>query len=96
MKKEQYYIVRANQAGVFFGQIKDRNGSEATLTNARKLHYWSGAAAVEQIAIEGVKNKKDCRFTITVPEVTILGICQFLPCTDNAVENLKSVPEWKI
>jgi hypothetical protein len=94
--KEQYFIIRTDRAGVFFGQIKERNGSEATLTNARKLHYWSGAAAVEQIAEEGVKHTKNCRFTMTVPEITVLGVIQINPCTDKAVENIKSIAEWKI
>jgi hypothetical protein len=96
MKKEQYYIIRTDRAGVFFGQIKERHGSEATLINARKLHYWSGAAAVEQIAEDGVKYTKNCRFTITVPEITVLGIIQINPCSERAIANIKNIPEWKI
>lgn len=33
---EQYYIIRTESAGVFFGNIKERNGSEVTLTNVRR------------------------------------------------------------
>lgn len=31
-KKEQMYIVRCDRAGVFFGAIKERRGTEATMT----------------------------------------------------------------
>ena len=50
---EKYYIVRADRAGVFFGNIKERNGSEVTMTNVRRLWYWDGACAVEQLAVNG-------------------------------------------
>ena len=39
----KYYIVRANDAGVFAGNIKERNGTEVTMTNVRQLWYWSAA-----------------------------------------------------
>lgn len=47
-------IVRAEKAGVFFGTLAKKEGSEVQLYNARKLYYWSGAAAVEQLAVDGV------------------------------------------
>ena len=33
----QKYIIRADRAGVFYGEIKERNGSEVTMTNVRRL-----------------------------------------------------------
>jgi hypothetical protein len=42
--KGEYVIVRCNNAGVFFGIYESKEGNELTLTNVRKLHYWSGAA----------------------------------------------------
>lgn len=39
-------IVRCDRAGVFFGAIKEHRGTEATMTNVRKLWYWNGACAV--------------------------------------------------
>ena len=37
MNNNQYYIVRGDRAGVFFGKSKERNGSEVTMTEVRKL-----------------------------------------------------------
>ena len=64
-------IVRANLAGVFYGTLVAKEGSEVQLKDARKLYYWSGANAIEQIALEGVKNPKECKFTVVNSEVTI-------------------------
>lgn len=94
--EERNYIVRADRAGVFFGKIKERNGSEVTMTDVRRLWYWDGAASLSQMAVEGVKNPQNCNFTVTVPEMTILGVIEVIPCTDEAEKNIKGVPEWKM
>ena len=95
MMKNKYVIVRADRAGVFFGKLKEKNGQEVTLTEVRKLHYWDGAAAVEELAVIGTKKPERCRFTITVPSMTIEQCIQTLPCSKKSIEVIKSVPEWK-
>lgn len=93
--KEQYYIVRSDRAGVFFGNIQERNGSEVTMKNVRRIWYWDGAASLSQLAMEGVKHPVNCKFTVTVPEMTILRVIEIITCTDAAVSNIKGVAEWK-
>lgn len=93
---EKYYIVRADRAGVFAGNIKERNGDEVTMTNVRRIWYWDGAASLSQMAIDGVKKPQNCKFTVTVPEMIILGVIEIIPCTDEAEKNIKGVPEWKM
>ena len=94
---ENYVVVRADRAGVFFGQLVKKEGSEVTLNNCRKLYYWKNAAAVEQLALDGVREdtKNECKFTVTVNNVTINNYIQIIPCSEKAVLSLKSVPEWK-
>lgn len=92
---ENKVIVRADRAGVFFGEIKERNGSEVVMTNVRRLWYWDGAASLSQMANEGVKRPGKCKFTVVVPEMMILGVIEILPCSPEAVENLTNVPVWK-
>lgn len=92
----RYYIIRADRAGVFAGNIKERNGNEVTLTNARRLWYWDGAASLSQLALEGVKKPNNCKFTVAVSEITILEVIEIIPCTAMAEENIKKVKEWKI
>ncbi len=93
---EKYYIVRSDRAGVFAGNIKERKGNEVTMTNVRRIWYWDGAASLSQMAVEGVKKPRNCKFTVTVPEMTILGVIELIPWTDEAEKNIKGVPEWKI
>ena len=88
-------IVRADRAGVFYGELKEKEGNEVQLVNARKLYYWNGANAVEQIALEGVNKPEDCQFTVTLEEMTVMGVIQLLPCTDKAITNIENVKEWK-
>ena len=90
------FIVRTDRAGVFFAEIKERNGSEAVLTNARRLWYWSGAASLSQLATEGVKHPENCKFTVTVDECVVLGVIEIIPCTKQAINSINSVAVWKI
>lgn len=89
------YIIRADRAGVFFGKIKERNGSEVTMTDVRRLWYWDGAASLSQLATEGVKAPQNCKFTVYVPEMTILGVIEIIPCSTIAEDSIKGVSVWK-
>ena len=92
---EKWYIIRADRAGVFFGHIKERRGCEADLTDARRLWYWDGAASLSQMAVDGVKLPQNCKFTVTVPTMTVLGVIEVIECSDIAAEIIRGVPEWK-
>lgn len=94
-KMDKYYIVRGDRSGVFFGQIAGRNGQEVELRAVRKLWHWSGACAVEQLAVDGVTDPANCKFTVVVPEMTITDAIQILPCSGRAVEALSGVWVWK-
>lgn len=95
MKKEQYFIVRTDRAGVFFGQIESKTATSIVMRNVRKLHYWTGAGAVEQISVDGVSSPSSCRFTVSVDSQEIANWIQILPCTEKAVNSINSVKEWK-
>jgi hypothetical protein len=90
---EKYYIVRADRAGVFFGKIKERKENSVVMTDVRKIYYWEGAAAVEQISVDGVGNGS--KLTIPVSEMEIGSPIQIIPCTDKAYANLINFTEWK-
>lgn len=88
-------IIRADRAGVFFGTLKEKNGSEVILGNCRRLWRWHGAASISQLAMEGTKRPNDCKFTLVVPTITILGVIEIIPCTDEAVKSIEEVSVWK-
>lgn len=92
----QKVIIRANRAGVFYGEIESRNGDEVILNNARRIWYWSGAASLSQLAVDGVSHPEECKFTVYVPTMTILGVIEIIPCTDKAIKSIEGVDIWKV
>ena len=96
MMNNPYYIIRCKDAGVFFGHIKNRVGEEAVLTDVRRIWYWDGAASLSQLAMEGVSKPKTCKFSVTVPEITVLGVIELIPCTAKAVESIMGVATWRV
>ena len=93
--ENQKVIVRTEKAGVFYGEIKERTGSEVVMTNVRNIWYWDGAASIHQLAVDGVMAPSNCKFTVYVPELTILGVIEIIPCTEKAIRSIEGVPEWK-
>jgi hypothetical protein len=88
----KYYIVRCVNSGVFFARGIDRTGvTEAVLKWSRMIHGWEGAAALSQVSIDGIKGGRVC---VPVEGRQVVDICEILPCTDKAVENLLNQPEW--
>ena len=92
---EQFYIVRANEAGVFFGKIESRTEHEVVMTDVRKIFYWDGACAVEELALNGTKKPGNCKFTVVIPQMIITNPIQIIPCTDEATDILSRVTVWK-
>src|ERR1017187_2542618 len=69
-------IVRSKSAGVFYGELMaDYDDTIKTgrvnLSNARRCWYWSGAASLSQLAIDGTSKPKDCKFPAAVPKIQI-------------------------
>lgn len=96
MKKSKYSIVRCQGAGVFCAQVvsRSKDGLQAKLKDSRRLWYWSGAASLSQLAVEGTKKPSECKFPIAVPEQEVTGVLEIIPVTDVAKKSLDSVPTW--
>lgn len=92
--EEQYFIVRTDRAGVFFGKIKENKGTSIIMQDVRKIFYWDGAAAVEEISQNGVDSRTS-KITIAVPEMEIAAPIQIIPCTEKARINLNGTIVWK-
>ena len=69
-------IIRADRAGVFFGEIKNRENTPSgvcvTMTNCRRLWYWDGACSISELAEKGTQRPNNCKFTVTVDRLEIL------------------------
>lgn len=91
----RYCIIRSDRAGVFAGVLKERSGSEVIMTDVRRIWYWQGAASLSQLAVDGVSDPRRSKFSIPVPEMTVLGIIEVIPCSEKAEASIKGVPLWK-
>jgi len=94
-----YKIVRTFSAGVFFGDLdpesRSKNGKRGVMRDARRLWYWAGAASLSQLAMEGTKKPRECKFPIPVSYIELTEIIEVLDVTCEAIVSIKAVPEWK-
>ena len=95
---KNYSIIRTVNAGVHAGYLHstDLSNSSVVLKNSRRIWYWEGAASLSQLALEGVKKPKSCKFSVVVPEITLLGVIEIIPCTTLAVQNISEVEIWRV
>ena len=90
-----YVIVRTYSAGVFAGFLKERNGKEVELVEARRLWYWKGAASLSQLAVDGVSSPGECKFPCPVPSVLLLEAIEIIPCSAKAKASIEQVEIWQ-
>ena len=90
-----YVIVRTCSAGVFAGELESRSGQEVALVNARRLWYWSGAASLSQLAIDGTSKPRECKFPAPVPRVVLLQAIEILDVTPTGRASIETVPPWR-
>jgi len=92
----KYVLVRTYSAGVFAGTLVSRTGKEVELTDARRIWYWSGAASLSQLAVDGTSKPKDCKFPCEVPRIELMEAIEILEVSDKARESIKGVPVWSM
>lgn len=95
MEKKLYCIVRTYSAGVFAGNLESKLGKEVTLKDARRIWYWSGAASLSQLAMEGTKDPENCKFPCAVNFVTLTEAIEIIPCTEQAEKSIRGVKVWE-
>jgi hypothetical protein len=95
MKKGDYVIARTYSAGVFAGEMGERNGKELTLCNARRIWYWDGAASLSQLAQTGTTKPENCKFPESVKEVLLTEVIEILSVTDQARKSIEGVKIWE-
>lgn len=88
-------IIRTRSAGVFAGHLSSYKDQTAILSNARRLWFWSGAASLSQLSVDGTSNPSGCKFPVAVPEVTLPEVIEILPLSEKARASIDSVPVWK-
>jgi hypothetical protein len=91
----RYCVIRTVYAGVHTGFLKERNGDECTLLQARRIWKWDGAATLSQLSVDGVKKPDTCKMPCEVDEIDLIGVIEVIPTTKKAMESIRSVKVWQ-
>ena len=94
LENEKFVVVRTYSAGVFAGYLVHRDGKEVHLVNARRLWYWSGAASLSQLAIDGVAKPNACKFPVPV-DVVLTEAIEIISTTPKAKKSIEAVKIWQ-
>lgn len=85
-------LVRSYDAGVYFGTLTKVEGETVRMENVRNIWHWTGASCLFQIANDGIKGDK---VSPVVSSMVLNRVCQILPLSDEAINNLENQPAWK-
>jgi len=95
MNENESVIIRTYSAGVHAGYLVSRTGKEVELKNSRRIWYWDGAASLSQMAVDGVSNPENCKFSVVLPKIILTEAIEILSCTEKAKICIEGVPEWR-
>jgi len=97
-EEKPFVIVRCYYAGVWAGNIEERDGEEVLLSEgAIRIWYWDGAASLSQMANTGVKKPQNCKFAQpTKNKVLLLEAKEIIFATKEAEESIKGVKSWEV
>jgi len=92
-----YVLIRTYSAGVHCGYLSERRGKEIHLLDSIRIWKWSGAASLSQLAMEGVKDPGDCKFSMPITTSIILTeAIEIIEMTETAKQSIQNVKSWKI
>jgi len=88
-------IIRTYSAGVHYGELHDKEGTEVILKNARRLWYWetlNGGISLSEVANEGLTNSSKVCARVNF---IWLNAIEIILCTDEAAKNIEAKNEYK-
>ena len=94
---DDYVVVRSSGAGCFAGVLIDQDDEhrKVTLESVRRLWYWDGAASLSQLAMEGVKNPENCKFSMACDSEEIFDVLEIIQTRGAAQKSIREVWVWK-
>ena len=93
--EKRYVIVRTYSAGAFAGVLESKNGKEVVLSDARRIWYWSGAASLSQLAVDGTSNPTGCKFPIAVSRIELTEAIEIIDVSEKGRASIASVQTWQ-
>jgi len=92
----EYKLFRGDRSGVFAGYLQSISGKTAVVLEARRIWYWTGAASISQLAIDGTNNPGSCKFPEAVSKIQLTDVIEVLDVTEKARKSIDSVKIWKV
>lgn len=88
-------LIRTYSAGVWFGELEQKDRTEVILKNARRMWAWwaKEGISLSSVAVKGIKQDKS-KIAEAVAEVWLEAI-EIIPCTDAAIDLIESAPNAK-
>lgn len=91
----EYKMFRGDRSGVFVGYLKSLNGKEAIVLECRRIWYWTGAASISQLAVDGTNNPTHCKFPEAVSKMQLTDVIEVLDVSSKAKASIESVKIWR-
>ena len=91
----QKVIVRTEHAGVFYGVVTEMEGTTVEIRDCRRIWHWDGAASLSELAQTGPKKPQNCKFSVVVPSMVVMGVKELIPCANTAVKAIEAVEVWR-
>ncbi len=91
----QRVIVRTYSAGVWFGEVIEKDGEEVILKNGRRLWKWKTAncgISLSEIAIAGLDGDES---KVCSPVDVWLTAIEIIPCSAIAIKNIEDQNEYR-
>lgn len=88
-------IIRTYSAGVWFGELSQKDRNEVILLNARRMWMWwaKEGISLSSVAVNGIKQDKS-KIAEAVDSVWLEAI-EIIPCTNAAIELIESAENAK-
>jgi len=83
-------MVRTYSAGVHFGTLVSKNGQNAVLENAHRVHYWAKACSLSQLAMEGDKDISNARISMAVTKIELDRVIEVIDLPQSVFTQLTS------
>jgi hypothetical protein len=92
---EKKCIIRTYSAGVWFGEIAEKDGNEVIVKNARRMWQWWAAESISLsgVAVYGIKQDKS-KIAPAVDQVWLEAI-ELIPATKKAIETIEGAKDAK-
>lgn len=88
-------IIRTYSAGVHYGELIEKSGTEVILKNSRRLYYWkttNKGISLSEVSKTGLhKDSKIC----AVVDLIWLDAIEIIPCEKEAIKNIEGQDVYK-